>query len=48
MTSVSARTIDTAHVSHYAFAHGFPTIETMSQAYDDADLNRATQAYKFF
>jgi|SoiMethySBSTD1v2_1073268.scaffolds.fasta_scaffold04364_18 hypothetical protein len=43
-----ARTIDTAHESHYAFDHGFPTADTMGQAYDDADLNRAIQAYKFF
>jgi hypothetical protein len=40
--------IDTAHESHYAFAQGFPIGETARQAYDDADLNRAIQAYKFF
>jgi hypothetical protein len=40
--------VDTTHESHYAFDHGFPTADTMSQSYDDADLNRAIQAYKFF
>ncbi len=42
------RTVDTSHQSHYEFDHGFPTVDTMSQSYDDADLNRAIQAYKFF
>jgi len=46
--ATAARTIDTRHESHYAFDHGFPTTSTMTQAYDDADLNRAIQAYKFF
>jgi hypothetical protein len=32
----------------YAFERGFPNEATISQAYDDADLNRAIQAYKFF
>ena len=32
----------------YAFVRGFPTDETIRNAYDDADLNRAIQAYKFF
>jgi hypothetical protein len=32
----------------YAFDGGFPTPETVERAYDDADLNRAMQAYKFF
>ena len=32
----------------YAFKGGFPTPETVQQAYDDADLNRAIQAYRFF
>ena len=46
--TTDTRTIDTTHESHYAFSHGFPDAETMKQAYDDADLNRAIQAYKFF
>lgn len=46
--ALAARKIDTAHESHYAFVRGFPTDETIGQAYDDADLNRAIQAYKFF
>jgi hypothetical protein len=32
----------------YAFAGGYPTAETVRRAYDDADLNRAVQAYRFF
>src|SRR5262249_13260017 len=34
--------------SGYAFKGGFPTAETIQKAYDDADLNRAVQAYRFF
>jgi hypothetical protein len=44
----AARKIDTAHESHYRFERGFPTDNTVRQSYDDADLNRAIQAYKFF
>jgi len=40
--------VDISHVSHYAFERGFPTDETLRQAYDAADLNRAIQAFKFF
>jgi hypothetical protein len=32
----------------YTFEGGYPTPETIQQAYDDADLNRAIQAYKYF
>jgi hypothetical protein len=32
----------------YTFEGGYPTPETIQRAYDDADLNRAIQAYKFF
>lgn len=42
------RALDITHESHYAFQRGFPTDETVKQAYDDADLERAIQAYKFF
>src|SRR5215471_5843501 len=34
--------------SSYSFVGGFPTPETVSRAYDDADLNRAIQTYRFF
>lgn len=39
-----------AHHGHedYAFVGGYPTAETVQNAYDDADLNRAIQAYRFF
>ena len=30
------------------FAGGYPTPETVRRAYDEADLNRAVQAYRFF
>jgi hypothetical protein len=32
----------------YTFDGGFPTPETVRRAYDDADLNRAIQCYRFF
>ena len=32
----------------YEFAGGYPTPETVRRAYDEADLNRAVQAYRFF
>ena len=32
----------------YAFKGGFPTPETIAKAYDDLDMNRAVQAYRFF
>jgi hypothetical protein len=32
----------------YKFAGGYPTPETVRRAYDEADLNRAVQAYRFF
>jgi hypothetical protein len=48
MAQATARKIDISHESHYAFERGFPTDATIRQAYDDADLNRAIQSYKFF
>ena len=32
----------------YAFKGGYPTPDTVQKAYDDADLARAIEAYKFF
>jgi hypothetical protein len=32
----------------YEFSGGYPSPETVQRAYDDADLNRAVQAYRFF
>jgi hypothetical protein len=32
----------------YEFAGGFPTPATVQRAYDEADFNRAVQAYRFF
>jgi hypothetical protein len=34
--------------SSYAFERGFPSGDTAQKAYDDADLNRAIEAYRFF
>jgi hypothetical protein len=34
--------------SDYAFQLGYPTPATVTQAYDDADLARAVQCYRFF
>jgi hypothetical protein len=48
MPHAAARKIDVAHTSHYEFERGFPVGNTVAQAYDDADLNRAIQAYRFF
>lgn len=32
----------------YEFVNGYPTDATIQKAYDDADLNRAIQCYRFF
>ena len=32
----------------YEFKGGYPTPQTIQKAYDDADLARAIEAYKFF
>lgn len=32
----------------YEFAGGFPTPATVRRAYNEADFNRAVQAYRFF
>src|ERR1700742_1156130 len=32
----------------YQFVGGYPTAETVARAYDEADLNRAVSAYRFF
>jgi hypothetical protein len=32
----------------YEFKGGYPTPETVQRAYDEADLNRAIQTYRFF
>src|ERR1044072_3272115 len=37
-----------AAASEYEFKGGYPTPATVQKAYDDADLNRAIQAYRFF
>jgi len=39
---------EAARTQEYEFKGGYPTPQTIQRAYDDADLNRAIQAYKFF
>ena len=48
MPEHTATPVDVVHESHYEFERGFPVGDTAQQAYDDADLNRALQAYRFF
>ncbi len=38
----------TATETAYEFVNGYPTEATIQKAYDDADLNRAIQTYRFF
>lgn len=40
--------LDQPNTDGYEFVGGYPTEATIKKAYDDADLNRAIQAYKFF
>jgi hypothetical protein len=40
--------ITAEEVSQYVFELGYPTSDTIRKAYDDADLNRAVAAYRFF
>lgn len=48
-TETAKNTADSAEiVSDYEFVGGYPTEATIKKAYDDADLTRAIQAYKFF
>jgi hypothetical protein len=37
-----------AQSSEYTFKGGYPTADTIRKVYDDADLSRAIEAYKFF
>lgn len=49
MRPVARRAVHHESGKHdYAFERGIPTEETARKAYDDADLARAVQAYKFF
>ncbi|WET02994.1 DUF1254 domain-containing protein [Flavobacterium sp. YJ01] len=46
--STATSTSSSESVSDYEFVGGYPTEATIKKAYDDADLTRAIQAYKFF
>jgi hypothetical protein len=48
MPATATGTADIARENRYTFERGFPTDDTVNHAYEDADLNRAIQAYKFF
>jgi hypothetical protein len=45
---ISAFVVSPVFAQDYKFEGGYPTPETIQQAYDDADLTRAIEAYKFF
>ncbi|PZF73613.1 DUF1254 domain-containing protein [Taibaiella soli] len=47
-TAATAKNNDTSDNNGYEFVGGYPTPATIQKAYDDADLNRAIQAYRFF
>jgi len=46
-TAATTKT-DSSDSNGYEFVGGYPTPATIQKAYDDADLNRAIQAYRFF
>lgn len=47
-TTADSTALDTTDLYGYEFPGGYPTESTIQKAYDDADLFRAVQAYKFF
>jgi hypothetical protein len=48
MTAAPQAQQSLADYSAYKFEGGYPTKDTIQHAYDEADLNRAIQAYRFF
>ena len=46
-SAVAQETIET-RIGKLTLESGYPSPETVQRAYDDADLNRAVQAYGFF
>lgn len=42
------KALSVPNTDDYEFVGGYPTEATIKKAYDDADLSRAIQAYKFF
>lgn len=48
MAAASSSKNNTSPRSRYEFERGFPEGQTSQNAYDDADLSRAVEAYKFF
>jgi hypothetical protein len=46
--SISTQEIQSSGTAGYVFDAGHPAGDTAQRAYDDSDLNRAIQAYKFF
>lgn len=47
-TGAASKSADSTDNNGYEFVGGYPTPATIQKAYDDADLNRAIQAYRFF
>ena len=45
---VEAKTVSVQEHDEYEFIGGYPTPETVQRAFDEADYNRAVQAYRFF
>lgn len=45
---IAAACVSSVTAQEYTFKGGYPTPETVQKAYDDADLARAIEAYKFF
>ncbi|HEY4365708.1 MAG TPA: DUF1254 domain-containing protein [Steroidobacteraceae bacterium] len=45
---MNSKATSLAPALEYRFERGFPTSDTTQAAYDDADLNRAIEAYRFF
>ncbi|MCY1273874.1 hypothetical protein D9M69_227320 [compost metagenome] len=44
----AAQAAESPAVAPYEFHNGFPTRQTVDRVYDEIDLNRAVQAYRFF
>lgn len=48
LAAITAPIVGAQSSEQSGFPGGFPTAETVQKAYDDADLSRAIEAYKFF
>ncbi|WNY25256.1 DUF1254 domain-containing protein [Methanolapillus millepedarum] len=48
MNTNQSKSESAGKLEDYEFMNGYPTAKTIQKAYDDADLNRAIMAYRFF